>query len=304
MDFALYDEQCGYYMNKNPIGREGDFITAPEISQIFGETIAIWVILEWEKLGKPEKFTIAELGPGKGTLMSDILRVTKKYFAEHVDIYMIEVSPFLQNTQKKTLASCKHNITWCEDILDLPKNPTIFVANEFFDALPIRQFICKDQSWYEKVVVITNDALGFSLISTDKSFDLVNEGSVLEINEGAQSIFNTMRYQIRCNGGAALMIDYGYTQKPYTSTLQAVKSHKYHDVLCNIGDVDITAHVDFSLFVNCKIMTQNVFLHLYGIRERAELLLKKACAQQTIMCDLHRLTHPESMGGLFKCAFM
>ncbi|MBQ4875468.1 MAG: SAM-dependent methyltransferase [Rickettsiaceae bacterium H1] len=305
MNFALYDKQYGYYMKKNPIGLTGDFITAPEISQLFAETIAIWVILEWEKLGRPKSFGIAELGPGKGTMMFDIIGATKKYFFDYINIYLLEISPFLQKIQKKTLSGYKHKITWIDNLEKLPNQPTIFIVNEFFDALPIRQFIYK-QKWYEQVVTLVGDKLNFALKTTDRVFGTVNENSVIELNESLSVIYNKIKNHIKCNGGTALIIDYGYTDKTYISTLQAVKAHRYHNVLNNIGEIDITAHVDFSLFTDCKLSTQRDFLHFYGIKERAAVLLKDANVIQAkeIMVALHRLTHPELMGEIFKCAVL
>ena len=302
MDFALYNKEYGYYMNNNPIGKKGDFITAPEISQLFAETIAIWIILQWEKLGQPTKFTIVELGPGNGTMMSDIIRVTKKYFFDYVDIYLLEISPTLRNFQKNTLHQYKSNVTWCSSIDELPHQPTILIANEFFDAFPIRQFIYKN-NWYEKGIISDNNKLSFSLKSTNKSFGIVKKNSVVEINEKANLTYNKIKDNINCNTGSALIIDYGYIKKPYISTLQAIKTHKYHNILKDIGETDITAHVDFSIFANCKILTQREFLYLHGIKERAGTLLKKANIKeaQEIMRALNRLTHPESMGELFKC---
>ncbi len=152
MNAALYHKEYGYYMSKLPLGKDGDFITAPEISQLFGEIVAVWVMHTWEKLGKPSKFSLVELGPGKGTLIHDIIRVTRKYndFFDSVSIHLVEISPALQEVQKEELKGL--DINWHENIDSLPEQPTIFLANEFFDALPIDQFVYRNGEWYENRV--------------------------------------------------------------------------------------------------------------------------------------------------------
>lgn len=302
MQFALYDLQYGYYINCNPINT--DFITAPEISQLFGEIIGIWVVLQWEQLGKPTQFNLVELGPGQGTLMLDIMRVAHKYISNYVSICLVEVSPILKEVQRKTLSAYSENTTWCNNIKDLLPAPTILIANEFFDALPIRQFTYRNNKWYEKCVAINHDKLALVDRETNNNFGEQDDGCVIEVNELAHKIFSNIKSFISSTSGAALMIDYGYTKSSGESTLQAVKEHKYHDILDNLGKVDITAHVDFSLFTDCKIISQRDFLYRYGIKERAAILLKKANAKEAkhVMQSLHRLTHPELMGELFKCA--
>ncbi len=305
MDFALYDQTHGYYMKSNPIGKGGGFITAPEISQLFGETIAIWLILQWEKLGNPNSLNIVELGPGKGTLISDIIRVTHKYFRSF--IYLYEISPLLQQIQSKTLSNYTSNIHWLNNIDQLPAQPTIFIANEFLDALPIKQFLYKQGAWYENGVTIKNNTLNFANRATDRSFTIKPEGSILELNDRASKMFNKIKEFVKNNGGAGLIIDYGYTEPTYTSTIQAIKNHKHQkNILEDVSYSDITAHVDFSIFTGCKISSQCSFLSSYGIRERAGLLLKSAQPNeaQEIMQSLHRLIHPELMGELFKCAIL
>ncbi len=302
MNFALYDKQYGYYINKNPIGQ--DFITAPEISQLFAETIAIWIILQWKDLGKPQQFIIAELGPGKGTMISDILRTTHKYFSKYVEIYLFEVSPKLEQVQKKKLHNY-NNIFWLKNIEDLPDRPTILVANEFFDALPIRQFIYKN-IWYERCIGMSNNSFSFTLKKTNTYFETKRENAIIEVNEPASIIFKKIKSQLNKNGGKALIIDYGYTKKPYISTLQGITNHKHSNILENIGNADITAHIDFSIFQNCQIMTQRNFLYSHGVKERAGILLKQANQKQAgdILLALHKLTATETMGELFKCVII
>jgi WPE domain-containing protein len=165
MNAALYHKEYGYYMSKLPLGKDGDFITAPEISQLFGEVIAVWIMHTWEKLGKPSKFSLVELGPGKGTLVHDIIRVTKKYssFFDSMSIHLVEISPALQKIQKEKLKGL--DINWHENIDNLPKQPTIFLANEFFDALPIDQFVYHDEKWYENRVIKQDDGVSFQCVT-------------------------------------------------------------------------------------------------------------------------------------------
>ena len=302
IECALYHEKYGYYIKNNPIGVQGDFITAPEISQLFAETIAVWVILKWEELGKPKRFTLVELGPGQGTMMSDILRVTKRYFPRNVDVYLMEISHTLRDVQEKVLF--QYDINWFNHIQKLPNQPTIIVANEFFDAIPIRQYVYKN-GWDE---LHLDKNLDYILKPADdfSSEHHVKQGAIIEKNVEGEKIFCDIKKHIDKNGGGILIIDYGYVQKPYSSTLQAVKDHKHHYVLKNIGDADITAHVDFSMFVGCNITTQAEFLHMYGLKERAGQLLKQAGNRQAqnIMSSLHRLTNVTEMGNLFKVAYV
>ncbi|MGL9725441.1 MAG: class I SAM-dependent methyltransferase [Wolbachia sp.] len=366
MNTALYHKEYGYYMNKLPLGKDGDFITAPEISQLFGETIAIWIMHAWEKLGKPSKFSLIELGPGKGTLIHDVIRVTKKYsgFFHSMTIHLVEISPTLQKIQKEKLKGL--NINWHKDINNLPKRPTIFLANEFFDALPIDQFIYHDGHWYENRVIKHNDdSLSLSLQCLTRSAHQTStssllpqcpnqkkessisrlssqcmtlgsrkidrkqtyyttflaelsktgfqtgmiggfNGAVVEVCLAGIEILKKLEKKIVNNGGAALIIDYGYIYPSYKSTLQSIRQHKYINFLENIGNSDITALVNFRMlkdslkYVDCEILTQREFLHLFGIKERTQTLMKNANDEQKskIFSEFLRLT--ENMGTLFK----
>lgn len=309
MNAALYHKEYGYYMNKLPLGKDGDFITAPEISQLFGETIAVWIMNTWEKLGKPSKFSLVELGPGKGTLVHDVIRVTKKYscFFSSMDIHLIEISPILQKIQKEKLKGL--DINWHEDINNLPKQPTIFFANELFDALPIDQFVYLDGQWYEnRVTKQDNGSLSLLLqcsVPITGKGKLFN-GAVVEVCLAGTEILKKLENKIVNNGGAALIIDYGYVYPSYKSTLQSIRQHKYTNFLKNIGNSDITALVNFQALkdslkhVDCETLTQRVFLYLFGIKERAQALMKNASNEQKhrIFSEFLRLT--ENMGTLFK----
>ncbi|MCM1000959.1 MAG: SAM-dependent methyltransferase [Wolbachia endosymbiont of Melophagus ovinus] len=282
---ALYHKEYGYYMSKLPLGKDGDFITAPEISQLFGEIIAVWVMHTWEKLGRPSKFSLVELGPGKGTLIHDIIRVTRKYndFFDSVSIHLVEISPALREIQKEKLKGL--DINWHENIDSLPKQPTIFLANEFFDALPIDQFVYCNGEWYENRVAKQDNGVSSkvadigvrkkdpstSFLSSQCPFLITQvagtgiqkkgsyvpvsatqmtnrklfDGAVVEVCPSGIEILKRLEEKIYNNKGAALIIDYGYVYPEYKSTLQSVKQHKYANFLENVGNSDITALVNF-----------------------------------------------------------
>ncbi|APR99122.1 class I SAM-dependent methyltransferase [Wolbachia endosymbiont of Folsomia candida] len=320
MNAALYHQKYGYYMSKTPLGKDGDFVTAPEISQLFGEAIAVWIMHTWEKLGTPSKFSLVELGPGKGTLIHDVVRITKKYkdFFDSMSIHLVEISPVLRNIQKQTLMDIEVN--WHENIDNLPENPTIFLANEFFDALPIDQFIYHNGQWYENRIVIQDDnglkiaRLSQSELALSNSWIPVSRtgmtdgfnGAVVEICHAGIEILKKLEKKIYNNKGAVLIIDYGYIYPSYRSTLQSIKQHKYSNFLENVGSSDITALVNFQAlkdslkYVDCEISTQREFLYSFGIKERAQALMKNANEAQKnrIFSEFLRLT--ENMGTLFK----
>jgi len=309
MNAALYHKEYGYYMNKLPLGKDGDFITAPEISQLFGETIAVWIMNTWEKLGKPSKFSLVELGPGRGTLIHDVIRVTKKYscFFSSMDIHLVEISPILQKIQKEKLKGL--DINWHTDVDNLPNQPTIFFANELFDALPIDQFVYLDGQWYEnRVTKQDNGSLSLLLqcsVPITGKGKLFN-GAVMEVCLAGTEILKKLENKIVNNGGAALIIDYGYVYPSYKSTLQSIRQHKYTNFLKNVGNSDITALVNFQALkdslkhVDCETLTQREFLYLFGIKERAQALMENASNEQKnrIFSEFLRLT--ENMGTLFK----
>ena len=317
MNAALYHREHGYYMHKVPLGKNGDFITAPEISQLFGEIVAVWVVHIWNKLGKPTQFSLVELGPGRGVLIHDIIRVTKKYtdFFCSMSIHLVEVSPTLQDIQKQILKDVK--INWHENIDNLPEQPTIFLANEFFDALPIDQFVYHDGKWYENRIA-KQEGDGLKIVQflqleetfcnswqSTKMTGLFN-GAVVEVCHLGIEILKKLEKKIRSNRGAALIVDYGYVYSTYKSTLQSIKQHKYSNFLENVGESDITALVNFQAlkdsleYTRCEILTQREFLYSFGIKERTQNLMKNAnnAQKDKIFSEFLRLT--ENMGTLFK----
>jgi NADH dehydrogenase [ubiquinone] 1 alpha subcomplex assembly factor 7 len=331
MQLALTHPDYGYYTRKDPLGASGDFITAPEISQIFGELIGLWLAEQWRIMGK-EKSLLVELGPGRGTLMSDILRATKSVpgFHDAIDIHLVEASPVLKQKQWKTLADKHPRIYWHKEFSEIPAAPLLLVANEFFDALPIRQFVCEEGEWKEKCVDIVDGKLTFALsplplreglgggvvqhAQTSRSalpptLPSPSRGEgISEYCELAEILTRDIAERIQTHGGAALIIDYGY-ENAAGDTLQAVRNHQYHDVLAEPGTADITAHVDFSLLQRAAKnadshgpVPQGVFLIKLGAELRATQLCERATAKQkvTILTGLTRLTALEQMGDLFK----
>ncbi|OEY86987.1 SAM-dependent methyltransferase [Wolbachia pipientis] len=308
---ALYHKKYGYYMKFDSKGDFiGDFVTSPEISQLFGEIIAIWIMHTYEKLGKPEKFLLVELGPGRGTLIKDVIRVTQKYdsFFCSMSIHLIEISPVLQNMQKHILKG--FDIKWHKDIDDLPEQPAIFIANEFFDALPIDQFIYYNDQWYENRIAKYNNSFQVVQVVLDNFKDLNNlkvakfNGAVVEICLSGIGILNKIEKKIHRDYGSALIIDYGYIYPTYKSTLQAIRQHNYVSFLNAVGDSDITAHVNFHAlrnalkYTNYEILTQREFLYSFGIKERVDILIRNTQQKERIISEFLRLT--ENMGTLFK----
>lgn len=348
MQIALSHPEHGYYMQRDPFGVAGDFITAPEISQVFGEIIGAWLAHNWQLLGSPKEIALVELGAGRGTLMADILRSTKniKGFHEAVSVHLVEISPVLKQKQWKTLAGKHERIEWHDSIDSLPQLPMLLVANEFFDALPIRQFISSIPSpsggglgrgWAERMVDVVDDKLVFVTTTNtvmlpisfvpvqsitenlggilgDSNQDLstsIFKEKIIETCEPAIMIIRQISEHIATHSGAALVIDYGYTEGSKGDTLQALQSHVYHDVLKDVGDADITAHVDFLALsqaaqtegVNIhEITPQGAFLMRLGAGDRTTALCEISTPEQQklLISGLKRLADPSEMGELFK----
>ncbi len=316
---ALGHEEYGYYMRRDPFGHKGDFITAPEISQIFGELLGAWVAAFWQQMDGGD-FALVELGPGRGTLMKDILRVTAPVpdLHESMCVVMVETSPALRRMQEVTLVGAHSRIGWQPDIDDLPRMPIIVIANEFFDALPIRQFVKTPDGLQEKLVDIDpDDDSKLCFIIQEMGIRLVKGGAysgdevVVESSPATRTIAGDLAQHLHAFGGGGLVIDYGYAGGSRGNTLQAVKNHGFHPVLETPGEADITAHVDFDTlsdsFTEQGILTygpvpQGTFLTRLGAEIRAESLLRNASKQQQdeIIAGLTRLVSPNEMGELFK----
>jgi NADH dehydrogenase [ubiquinone] 1 alpha subcomplex assembly factor 7 len=314
MSMCLLHPQHGYYTTRTPFGAQGDFITAPEISQMFGELIGLALAQAWLDQGAPDTFTLAELGPGRGTLMADALRAASRVagFAEAAQITLMEASPALRKMQAKALKG--HRPNWIESISALPEQPTYLIANEFFDALPIRQFVRDGTRWRERQVGVQDGELAFGLGPAQPQPALVQrledtkDGDLIEDCAAATPILSTIAARIAEHGGAALVIDYG-DWRSLGDTLQAVQDHKTTDPLAKPGMADLTAHVDFEALLRAtapcthtRVTPQGVFLKRLGITARATALAKtlSGAALDSHIAAHRRLTHPQEMGNLFK----
>ncbi|MDJ0942707.1 MAG: SAM-dependent methyltransferase [Kiloniellales bacterium] len=319
---ALTHPRQGYYMTGDPFGARGDFVTAPEISQMFGELIGLWCAETWQRLGAPEALTLVELGPGRGTLLADLLRAAKVVpgFREALDLHIVEVSPTLRELQARSLAGVA--TAWHESLAEVPQGrPLLVIANEFFDALPIRQFERTPEGWRERLVGLApeGDALAFGLsppapyaeaLLPDALRD-ATPGAVAEVSPAALSLTAEIGRRLAEDGGAALIVDYGHAAPDGRPTLQALRRHAREDVLASPGQADLTAHVDFGALARAARAAgaeawgptpQGAFLEALGIATRAERLAAGASPEQAaeIRTALHRLTAPEEMGTLFK----
>jgi NADH dehydrogenase [ubiquinone] 1 alpha subcomplex assembly factor 7 len=319
MELALSHPEHGYYMHRDPFGSRGDFTTAPEISQIFGELIGAWAAMLWAQMGGGE-IALIELGPGRGTLMRDALRATRNIpsFHDHICVSLVDMSPNLRRIQQSTLKDIHPRIHWHPDLEELPDMPAIFIANEFFDALPIHQYIRTHEGLKEKMVDIdpeqpeklrfTIKQLGLSLVKGGAYSD---DGVVIETCPAAREVMYNIAAHIKAYGGAGLAIDYGYTGGSRGNTLQAVKKHGFHPVLEEAGHADITAHVDFDMLTAAAeesgihahgVISQGNFLMRLGAELRTQVLLKNAsdAQKEEIITSVKRLIMPEYMGELFK----
>ncbi|MEO0544044.1 MAG: class I SAM-dependent methyltransferase [Pseudomonadota bacterium] len=324
MAICLLDPDHGYYTRSEPFGKDGDFITAPEISQLFGEIIGAWLINTWRRLGRPTPFVLAEAGPGRGTLMKDILRAgtIDPAFADAAQPTLIEASPKLRAVQAATLADAAGRTVWLDSLDQLPDLPLIMVTNEFFDALPFRQFILHEGKWVERCVGLNEEGvlqwqLGTAQLSTDQIpaniTQAAQEGAIYEISPSRENTMAVIAKHIAQHGGAAINFDYGHTETAIGDTFQAVKKHTFADPLDTPGNADLTSHVDFDALSRSArtegaftfpIMTQGEFLLQCGLLERAGQLgaNKPSALQVQIRADVQRLAgnEPEDMGDLFK----
>ena len=314
MAACLGDPEFGYYQTREPFGTAGDFITAPEVSQMFGELIGLWAVATWQRMGSPARFVLAEIGPGRGTLMADALRAARiaPAFEQAASIVLVETSPRLREIQKATLAS--HAVDWTDTVDTLPDGPAIVIANELFDALPIRQFLRTRDGWAERMVGASDGQLVFGL-RPDAQFDGADptapEGSLVETAAISATIMANLADRLRRFGGAFLAIDYGHAESGFGDTLQALRGHTFDQPLAHPGEADLTVHVDFAALARTAeangarasaIWTQGDFLLALGLLERAGRLGagKDAAAQDAIRAAVERLAGPTAMGTLFK----
>jgi len=320
---SLYNKKHGYYMKKNPFGKSGDFITAPNISIVFSEMIAIWVISFWEKLDCPKQFNLIELGAGNGEMMKILVRTFNKFpqFKQSCKINILEKSELLRQTQKANIKDAK--IKWLNNLNELNNFPCIFIANEFFDALPIKQFLKKEKKWYERYVKFTNDKkqefldVPFDMQKFEKKikFKISYNQKFIEYSPLTTKYLINIIKKIKLNNGGILIIDYAYFEKEMKNTLQAVSKHKYCDVLKGFRHSDITYNLSFNLINkiikklgSCSSLstTQKKFLTRLGILDRAEMLSKNMLFSEKadIYFRIKRLIDESQMGHLFKVMFI
>ena len=319
MNMADYMAECllhpehGYYATRDPLGAQGDFITAPEISQMFGEMIGLALGATWQAQGAPKEAIVVELGPGRGTLMSDLRRIAPAIPGfDSLPIHMIEASPRLRQLQSDALPGVIHH----SEVSQLPQAPLFLIANEFFDALPIRQFRRKSTGWEEILLGCDANGLCFGKAAPQPYPFLAHRledteaGMIVEYCPALPSIVAELSQRMADHGGAALIIDYG-DWRSQGDTLQAVCHHQHADPLAAPGTADLTAHLDFEALYNTasaaglrptRLATQGVFLERLGVTQRAQLLAKslRGAALESHIAAHRRLTHPDEMGGLFK----
>ncbi|MFC0280730.1 class I SAM-dependent methyltransferase [Falsigemmobacter intermedius] len=313
---CLLHPEYGYYTRTEPFGRGGDFITAPEISQMFGELLGLWLAQCWLDQGAPGRFTLAEAGPGRGTLMADILRATRGVpgFHQAMAVHLVEASPRLRQVQREALRG--YDVIWAESLADLPQAPLWFVANEFFDALPVRQFIREPSGWSEAMVVLEGDRLAHSRSAPRGVPALAHRlgdtraGDVVELCPAARPLTEAVAGRIARHGGAALIVDYG-DWRSRGDTLQAMKAHGYAGLFDSPGEADLTAHVDFEpLALEAEAaglraygpIPQGDLLRALGIEARAARLAERLSGDklQNHLAATRRLTDAAEMGTLFK----
>lgn len=328
MQLCLSHNHYGYYKTQQVFGKHGDFTTAPEISQIFGELLAVWMLTVWQQNDAVEPITLCEAGPGRGTLMHDMLRTFKALcpeFLQIANIRLIETSPSLIEQQKIRLSEFIDygvKINWQSNLETLGDMPLYFIANEFLDALPIQQYIYFNQSFYERKITLDNNqeliliqnkdkaALKFLSPIIFKYYYNLPENSIIELSPQREAVIQTISRHLLAHGGVGLFIDYGENALAHGDTLQAVKNHKYVNIFKNPGTADLTSHVDFynlsAAAKQCGCFThgatQGQFLKALGAQQRASKLVMRQTPAKTLEIHqaIERLTHPAQMGKLFK----
>lgn len=326
MSLCLTHPQHGYYTTGHPFGGRasphragGDFVTAPEVSQMFGELIGVWCMEMWQALDKPTVVSLVELGPGRGTLMQDLLRVipAAPRFQEAIRVHLVEISPTLGEQQSLALSTSGPTV-WHRDIDDLPDIPTLIIANEFLDALPFRQWCKTKNGWYERAVGLDDKDLAYVIrpnrLAPDqlpKGHEMQPEGTLFETAPAREAFVSRVADRLKKTTGAALFIDYGHDRSGFGDTFQAVRGHQFADPLSCAGRADLTSHVDFEPLLaavreaGCTAphpVTQGDFLLSLGLLERAGSLGKDKpkSVQNALSQAVERLAAPDQMGELFK----
>jgi len=314
MTACLYDPQGGYYATRPALGAHGDFITAPLVSQMFGELIGVWAVAAWEQMGRPARLRLVEMGPGDGTLMSDLLRAVRRApeFLKAADIWLVEVSEPLKARQAEQLGA---GVRWAGALHEVPDGaPLLLIANELLDCLPARQFVRTATGWAEQVIGLDAEGeLAFGLTATPAASLLPDAppGAVFEQSAAQAALGAELGRRVVADGGAALLIDYGRAEPGFGDTLQALYRHEKVDPLETPGEADLTVHADFPAVLEAArrqgaqtaILTQASFLAAMGIGARAEALLRASPGRSgSLGRQLHRLVGAEEMGELFKAA--
>ena len=312
MRLCLSHPEHGYYRSRPAVGAAGDFITAPEISQVFGELIGLWAAEVWAGMGRPSALHLVELGPGRGTLMADALRAVSKVapaFRAALYVHLVEINAALRQQQDNALRNAAPQ--WHDDLTSLPDGPLIIVANEYFDALPVRQKVRAPDGWHERVVTVDGAELRFDVGAATEHAHDAPVGSIVETAPEREAEIRSLARRLVEHRGAALIVDYGPLVSDIGDTLQAVRNHKKVDPLAEPGLADLTSHVDFAALAKTAQdagaatygpIPQGIFLQRLGVMARAATLVKKATPQQAsaIGRAIGRLIEPDQMGTLFK----
>ncbi len=320
---ALGHPRHGYYRRRDPLGRAGDFITAPEISQLFGDMLGLWCADQWDRMGRPRPLNLVELGPGRGTLMADALRAAKVKpgFRAAIELHLVETSPMFRDRQRRALAAASP--TWHDRLETVPAGPMLLLANEFFDALPVHQLQLTARGWRERLVGLEPEGEAFRLVLADRPAPAAARvpprlcaaalpaDSVVEVAPAGTDLARAIGARLTADGGAALIVDYGHAASAPGDTLQAVRGHRRHPPLDDPGRADLTAHVDFAALAHAAAeggagahgpVTQGAFLKALGIETRMARLVAGATPAQAaeIRAGCRRLLDQGAMGALFK----
>jgi NADH dehydrogenase [ubiquinone] 1 alpha subcomplex assembly factor 7 len=323
MTIAAYMETVlagngGYYRDRDPLGEEGDFITAPEVSQMFGELIGLWCVDTWQRLGQPARFHLVEMGPGRGTLMQDALRAARVApgFLAARELHLVEINDTLRARQAERLGD--HRPQWHTSLATIPAGPMLLIANELLDALPVHQFVKTPTGWRERVITWQEDRLAYALAAPGPAINLLRPAhqqaapdDIAEVSPASVALIDSLARRLVAQGGAALLIDYGPAESGLGDTFQALQRHRFHDPLQEPGEADLTAHVDFeSLAAVAREagagihgpFTQGDFLRSLGLELRTDMLANKSdpATADILRRQCRRLIAPDEMGRLFK----
>lgn len=326
LDAFMAEAVAAYYARGTAFGRAGDFTTAPEVCQVFGEILGLWAVVVWQSMGQPAPLRLVELGPGRGTLMRDALRAARAVspFLAAADVHLVERSPALRQAQKEAIAAEDPDrpVTWHDALSEVPDGPAIILGNEFLDALPIRQMEHTPDGWHWRAVDLDETTGTFTFVAgapasateiaaLGPAFADAPVGSIAELSPAVQAAGADIAGRVATQGGAALLIDYGYAESIAGDSLQAVKAHQTVSPLTEPGGVDLTAHVDFARLAEAARAAgaavhgpvgQGRFLSALGAEQRGRALIQAARPEQAMLIDsgVRRLIHPSEMGTLFK----